>query len=1092
MSAVIGALRAELSASIAQFESDMGRAAKAVGNFGKAAGRIGQQVSAAGRSMSIGITAPVLAFGIAAGKTAGDFEAAMNRVEAASGASGKELKALKDQARAFGRDKQFTATAKDAADAMENLAKNGLSVTQILDGAEKATLKMSAATGANFSDSADVATGAMQQFGKSAKDLDKVVDQVTGVLLVSKFGFDDYKLAMGQAGGVAGGLGLTLEDFNTVLGATSALFASGSDAGTSFKTFLTRLAPQSKQASDVMTQFGLKFFDATGKMKSMGEIAQILKDKLGNLSDEAKNKALTTIFGTDAMRTAIGLMNQGADGLQRIQDEIAKSSAATQMAARMKGLNGSFQQLRKQLEALFLAVADSGFLDWVTKAVGQLTDLVQAASGLPKPVLAFATAAAGVVAVIGPLLLGLGGALGLLKNLSPAVGIAAGAVGAIGNAVRIVGVLISAFVGGALRGMILAMAIQFPAAAGAMVTAIRGIQAAMAFLTGPWGLALAALAAAIGLVVWNINNIPPPSKAAKKVTDDLAKASDEYAQAAGRAAKATDQERLALLQTAIAKKVAAEQTLKAAEASLRAAEATLAEVDANEALARQISGSEGGIDLVGMAAEGIRKQSRSDIEAQKAAIAKTRANIADADALLKAAMTPVPAAKLGGGGAKANPFVATFGDSSADKVKNATAKFAEAIRDMNDKVAHGLDDQELPKATAAAEALRRKIVDITQDAKDSGVAIGDFAGQIGALKDRIKTLELEGLQKEAEAFSREVNKSGRAVNEFSKGGLDPLAEKLAQVDDTFEGLRDRITAEIEANRVLADKSVLAAMAMKVLQDQLAGLDKAHQAATDAATAQYKAEQRLADLHAQADVASARRDIQDLKQASGRNGIMGQHQQELQGIQRGLDDQKQQATEHLAELEGQLDEARRVGDQAAISRLQTQVGVQQELLDLVSQTQTTQISQHQLLQESWNHLTDGLADKFGEMLVNWKFDLDGLKSVFRSWAQSLASSAFKQGGDMLGNAIKGWAKGGFKIPGFASGASFKVGGMGGIDRNLVAFRARADETVTVTRPGETVSGGRGDVNFYVTTPNADSFRRSQRQMARDLKQTLARV
>ena len=63
---------------------------------------------------------------------------------------------------------------------------------------------------------------------------------------------------------VAGTSGVEIEDFLTVLAATSSSFASGSDAGTSFKTFLQRLTPESKKAAaDVEEQqpvikFGFK------------------------------------------------------------------------------------------------------------------------------------------------------------------------------------------------------------------------------------------------------------------------------------------------------------------------------------------------------------------------------------------------------------------------------------------------------------------------------------------------------------------------------------------------------------------------------------------------------------------------------------------------------------------------------------------------------------------------------------------------------------------------------------------------------------------------------------------------------------------
>jgi hypothetical protein len=353
-----------------------------------------------------------------------------------------------------------------------------------------------------------------------------------------------------------------------------------------------------------------------------------------------------------------------------------------------------------------------------------------------------------------------------------------------------------------------------------------------------------------------------------------------------------------------------------------------------------------------------------------------------------------------------------------------------------------------------------------------------------------------GLAKEADGFALAVGKDRVAVDEFGKGALPPLAAALQEVDDKYQGLRDRILADIEANKVLAEKNTDAAATMKTLQEQLVSLDDAHRKAADGARALYAAEQKLADLKAQGDLASTQNQITDLQQASGRNGIMGEHQGKLQAIQRDLDQQKLDAATKLGELDMQLATARQQGDEAAIARLTTLIGAQQQLYDLVSNTTAVQIDRQTQLQESWNQLADGLSAKLSEMLLNWKFDLDGLKQVFHSWAQDLMTKTLRQGMDSLkdwglkalGTALSGGMPG---LPGHAHGTQFKVGGMGGLDRNLVAFNARADETVTVTRPGEQVGmGGRGDVIFNVRTPDADSFRKSKRQIAREWKQTLA--
>ncbi len=399
-SAVIGSLRVVLGIDTGIFDKEMA-------NLSKSLKGIGKTMQGVGQSMSAYLTAPILGFGALTVKTAGDFEAAMNRVGAATGSTGTEFEALETLARDLGRT--TTKSASEAADMLEMLAKNGLNAGQILGGAAEAAIKLSEATGGDLSKSADVATNIMAQFGKEAKDLGPIVDQITGVTLQSQFGFEEYAQAIGQAGGVAGSLGVTLTDFNASIAATSDVFNSGSDAGTSFKTFLLRLVPASKGAAEEMKRLGLEFFDATGKMKSMPAIAQELKEGLAGLSDEARNNALNTIFGTDALRTAVALGNEGAAGIDAMVEAINKKGIADeQAAARMKGFNGELEKLSGAFDELKLAIADSGLLEAITSFVTSLAEWMTELAKTSPEILKWGTIVAGLVAVIGPVVLVVG------------------------------------------------------------------------------------------------------------------------------------------------------------------------------------------------------------------------------------------------------------------------------------------------------------------------------------------------------------------------------------------------------------------------------------------------------------------------------------------------------------------------------------------------------------------------------------------------------------------------------------------------------------------------------------------------------------
>lgn len=418
-----------------------------LGNVGTSLNKLGT----AGLAAAAGGIAAVTAGLASSITTAADFETTMSGVAAALSPTADEFAALSQKALQLGADTAYSASA--AASAIDMLARNGLNATQILDGAADATVALAAATGADLSTAANIATDAMAIFGIAAADMSTAVNGISGVTVASKFGIEDYALALAQGGGVASAAGVNFQDFNTTIAAISPLFASGSDAGTSFKVMLQNLIPKSKDAAGLMRELGIittdyaaiaadlgvtlddsgqsmyalqlaidetvaaqsgaargtkawddamsafladfevnAFFDANGQMKDMAAIAGILQQAFGGLSDKQKNNALSTIFGTDAMRAAVALANTGTDGFLALAQSIGQVDAATQAATRLDNFNGALEQMKGSLETLqivigqaFLPILSDLLNTYVTPGVNQVTAFAQAvmASGDP-------------------------------------------------------------------------------------------------------------------------------------------------------------------------------------------------------------------------------------------------------------------------------------------------------------------------------------------------------------------------------------------------------------------------------------------------------------------------------------------------------------------------------------------------------------------------------------------------------------------------------------------------------------------------------------------------------------------------------------
>ena len=400
----IGANISDLQKKLRQAESSLSRSGKNLKNVGS--------------SLTMSLSAPLGLLGASVIKVAGDFEASMNGMKAVTAGAAGSFDELEATAKRLGATTQFSAS--EAAAGMEMLGKNGLTAQQILDGAAESSLTLAAATGTDLANAANIATDAMAQFGMEASQLGEAADIITGATVNSKFGIDDFQGAMAQAGGVAGAVGVSFDDFATTVAAISPAFASGSDAGTSLKTMLTRLVPESENAANMMRQLGIitadganQFFDAQGNMKSMSDVAGILNTAFKDLTEAQKINAAKTLFGTDAMRAGLKLADTGADTYDKLKESLLGVSATEVAETRMEGFNGAMLRLKSAFETLQLAIADSGIQEFATMLIEKITGVMLQVSEMNPKILQSATLIAGMAAAIGPLIY----AFGMLQTL---------------------------------------------------------------------------------------------------------------------------------------------------------------------------------------------------------------------------------------------------------------------------------------------------------------------------------------------------------------------------------------------------------------------------------------------------------------------------------------------------------------------------------------------------------------------------------------------------------------------------------------------------------------------------------------------------
>lgn len=310
-----------------------------------------------------------------------DFEARMSSIKAVTGSSTDVMKQFHDAAIKAGADTAFSAT--EAADAIEELAKAGVSTKDILDGGLTGALNLATAGELDLKEAAEIASTALNAFKKDNLSVVDAANQLAGAANASATDVHELKYGLSAVAPVASGLGLSFRDTTNALAVFAQNGLKGSDAGTSLKTMLMNLQPQTKGQYNAMRQLGIitedganKFFTAEGKVKSFAEISQVLKDSLSGLTEQQQQQALKTMFGTDAVRAATIAMNEGADGANKMQAEISKVTAAQVAAEKLNNLKGAVEGLSGSFETLQIKLGESvlPLFTTIVKYVDKLVD----------------------------------------------------------------------------------------------------------------------------------------------------------------------------------------------------------------------------------------------------------------------------------------------------------------------------------------------------------------------------------------------------------------------------------------------------------------------------------------------------------------------------------------------------------------------------------------------------------------------------------------------------------------------------------------------------------------------------------------------
>ena len=482
----LGSIVAHLKLEMNDFNSNLNRAKDAIdstsNNF-RGVEAAGKTFSSVGKFLTAGVTTPVVAIGSSVVKTQAQFQDAMAKVQALSGASGKELTLLENTAKKMGSTTVFSAS--ECADALGYMALAGWDANQS-SSALPGVLNLAAASSMDLADASDMVTDYLSAFGMKAGDAGKMADMLAFAQANSNTTTQQLGEAFKNCSVNAKGMGQDMYTTTALLGALSNQGLKGSEAGTALNAVFRDMTNHMENGQIQIGKTNVALVDSHGNFRDMKDIIADVNKATDGMSESEKQAALSTVFTADSIKAMGILLNTGADDIRGFDGELRNSKGtAGEMANTMNNtLSGALKGLSSAWEGLKLNLIDTN--GPLTTLIQKLTELVRWFDGLSPSVKQTITIIGLLVAAVGPVLMILGkfmssisaikGGITILSSIFSAV---SGVIGGIfstvitGVYVFITDTLIPAF--SALWGMMLAHPIV------AIVAAIAALAAGFVY-----------------------------------------------------------------------------------------------------------------------------------------------------------------------------------------------------------------------------------------------------------------------------------------------------------------------------------------------------------------------------------------------------------------------------------------------------------------------------------------------------------------------------------------------------------------------------------------------------------------------------------
>lgn len=379
---------------------------------------VGDKVSDVGTKM-LPATAAIAGIGTAAVKTTADFDTAMSKVRALSGAGEEDFQKLRDTALEMGEKTAFSAS--EAADALGYMALAGWDAeksTKALPG----VLNLAAASGMDLAKASDMVTDYLSAFGMEADKAAYLSDILAYAQANSNTSAEQLGDAYKNCAANLHAAGQDVETVTSLLEAMANQGTKGGEAGTALAAIMRDITQKMDKGAIKIGKTTVAVQDASGNFRDLTDILKDVEKATDGLGSAEKAAALSATFTSDSTKGLNQIFTEGVDTIAGYEEALRGSlgTASEQADVMLDNLNGQLTLLKSAVEGAAISIGET-LTPMISKLVKWIQNMVDWFNGLDDSQKNMIVTIGLVVAAIGPLLIIIGKVISLCGTVSTAM-----------------------------------------------------------------------------------------------------------------------------------------------------------------------------------------------------------------------------------------------------------------------------------------------------------------------------------------------------------------------------------------------------------------------------------------------------------------------------------------------------------------------------------------------------------------------------------------------------------------------------------------------------------------------------------------------